>query len=773
MNPDLDFLRASKHHDPTPRRFNPGVTLMWFPCPLTAICVSLFLATIPISPAQQPPPAGMQKIDHVVFIIKENRTYDNMFGTLNATYGTKKCALSTGQVVPMTRAADRYPHDIDHSFAAAVLAMNGGKMNQFDLINLGNTDSGDLDGDLLTCRQFVAADIPNYFAYARHFALGARMFSSLHGPSLPNHLYAIAADSFGVLDNPFHSLNSFSWGCDAPNDEEDQELVRVLLPSGVITSQFPCFSGVKTMAESLDNAGVSWKYYSPPNTDPGYIWSTFDAISAVRNGADWNKVVDTSNFISDIQKNQLPAVSWVITPAWQSEHAFQSTCEGENATVTELNTLMNNTALWNTTAVFIIWDDFGGIYDHVAPPDLDTFGLGPRVPLLVISPYARKGHISNTQYEFSSVLKFIEERFGLPALSTRDANANDITDSFNFAQTPLPPFMLTPRQCPLLSATQASMGTAVKGVAGTAITRHLEIYNSRPAALNIDTIVSSSPQFSVGGTSCTARIDCSTGLANYCSAGTVLNPQSADGSCTPSCSMCVTFTPTGAGKKTGKITVTDNDSASPQVTALSGLGTLVELAPSTLRFGGTALGSSATLPVTLTNVGSTAVGITSISGIDDYTASHNCGSSVPPSATCTINVTFTPTVSGANPGALTVVSSDPASPERVDLVANGLGIVLKPGSLSFGSQAVGTTSAPQTITITNKNTTAVLVGDISASDDFIVSANTCPATLGSQRNCTVQVKFLPDETGSISGTLLISDNDPSSPQKVNLSGTGK
>jgi hypothetical protein len=192
-----------------------------------------------------------------------------------------------------------------------------------------------------------------------------------------------------------------------------------------------------------------------------------------------------------------------------------------------------------------------------------------------------------------------------------------------------------------------------------------------------------------------------------------------------------------------------------------------------LRFGGTALGSSSILPVTLTNVGTTAVTITSIAGINDYTASHNCGSSVPPSGTCTINVTFTPTVSGSRPGTLTIVSSDPASPERVDLVANGLGITLKHGSLDFGSQAVGTTSAPRSVTITNVNASSVLIGDISATDDFLVSSNTCPATLASQQNCTIQIEFSPDETGSISGTVFISDSDPSSPQKIVVSGTGQ
>jgi phospholipase C len=747
---------------------------MWFPRLDARLSVVIVLATVPIVPAQPYAPIGIQKIDHVVFIIKENRTFDNMFGTFNSTYGTKRCTLSTGQVVLMGRAPDRYSHDIDHSYAAATLAINGGKMNQYDLISLGNPGSGDLEGDVLTCRQFTAADIPNYFAYAQHFALGAKMFSSLHGPSFPNHLYTIAADSFGALGNPFHSLStSFSWGCDAPNDEEDQELVRVLLPSGIITKQFPCFTGVKTMAQSLDNAGVSWKYYAPPSTDPGYIWSTFDAISDVRNGADWSKVVGTSNFISDVQNNQLPAVSWVITPAWQSEHPYESTCEGENATVTELNALMSNTALWNTTAVFIVWDDFGGMYDHVAPPDLDSFGLGPRVPLLVISPYARKGFVSPTQYEFSSVLKFIEERFGLPPLSTRDTNANDITDSFNFSQPPLPPLILTPRQCPILSATQASMGTAVKGLPSTSITRHLEIYNPRPRSLTIDSIVSSSPQFSVVGTSCTARLDCSTGTANFCSAGTVLHPQSADGSCTASCTICVTFAPSGSGKRSGKITVTDSDSSSPQTTAVTGLGTLVELSPTTLRFVGAPLGSSSTLPVTLTNLGSTAVSIFLISTINDYTASNNCGSSVAPHGACTINVTFTPTKSSARPGALIVASSDPASPERVDLVANGLGIVLKPASLKFGSQPRGTTSAPQSVTIINNNGAPVLMGDISATDDFIVSSSNCPTTLNPQQNCTIQIEFSPDETGAISGNIYISDSDPSSPQNVKASGTGQ
>ncbi len=738
------------------------------------LCFACFLFPLPLAFGQPDGAlAGIQKINHVVFLIKENRTYDNMFGAFNPKYGTKICRLSTGQVVPAGRAPDRYEHDITHGWANALYGMDGGKMDRFDLIGLGGADSGNMNGDLLTCRQFTAADIPNYFAYARYFTLAANMFSSLHGPSFPNHLYTIAADSFGVLDNPFHLANTHSWGCDGPNTEEDLEQVRVLQSNGVIGLQFPCFSGVPTMAQTLDNAGVSWKYYAPPSSDPGYIWSIFNAISDVRNGPDWNKVVDTSNFIADAQAGTLPAVSWVITPFWQSEHPDASTCAGENATVTELNALMNNPTLWASTAVFVVWDDFGGDYDHVAPPQPDIYGFGPRVPFMVISPYARKGHISTTQYEFTSVLKFIEERFGLPALGTRDANANDITDSFNFTQAPLPPLILAPRECPLVSALNVTMGTAVKGVASTATTRRLDVYNSRPRALTIDSIASNNSQFTVTGQSCTAVKNCSTNAETYCTAGTVLSPQSTDGSCSPACSVCVNFNPNGTGIRNGKITVSDSDASSPQTTVVTGLGSLVDLSPTIVSFGGIALGTKATLPIALTNVGAASVSISSIKTNTDYTSTNNCGSSVIAGGSCTIYVTFAPSASGARPGALLVTSSDPASPERVDLTGQGLGVFANPAQTAFGNQKVGTSSAPVTITLTNENSFAILVGAVTASDDFLIFSNNCPASLSPGKSCAIQVKFSPDETGKVAGTVFVTSSDPNSPQEVPLSGTGQ
>ena len=217
----------------------------------------------------------------------------------------------------------------------------------------------------------------------------------------------------------------------------------------------------------------------------------------------------------------------------------------------------------------------------------------------------------------------------------------------------------------------------------------------------------------------------------------------------------------------------DTDPSSPQYTQVSALGTLVELSPTLLDFLSVPLRSVSTLPVTLTNVGKKAVGITGVTAVGDYSSSNNCGSSVPPQGTCTINVTFTPTGAGKRNGALSIATSDPASPERVSLTGVGQGIVFSPKSLVFTPQKVGTTSPPQTVTITNQNTGGILLGAITANDDFIVSANSCPATLAPLASCTFQVEFSPDELGGASGIVYVSDDDINSPQGLGLTGTGK
>ena len=384
------------------------------------------------NPPPPPPPPGINQIKHVVFIIKENRSFDQYFGTFPGADGATSGTTSSGKTVPLGQTPDKMPYDLGHEWKDAHLAIDSGKMDKFDLVTNG--------AQLLPYTQMRQADIPNYFAYAHQFVLADHMFSSLAGPSFPNHLYTVAAQSGGAIGNP--NDPKIIWGCDA----DPTSTVSVMDSSGHVTQQPPCFD-FQTLADSLQNASVSWKYYAPGFGQYGYARSTLDAIKHIRNGSLWTtNVVADSQFVADAQSGNLPAVSWLVTGV-DSEHPPYSTCAGENWTVRQLNAIMQGPD-WASTAIFITWDDFGGYYDHVPPPGLDRFGLGPRVPLLIISPFARKGLVSHTQYEFSSFLAFVEKRFGLKALTTRDAAANNMTDGFDFTQTPQAAFPLTQRTCP-------------------------------------------------------------------------------------------------------------------------------------------------------------------------------------------------------------------------------------------------------------------------------------------------------------------------------------
>jgi len=380
---------------------------------------------------------GIHKIKHIVFLVKENRTFDNYFGTYPGADGATTGTVSTGDVIPLGHAPDVTPNDIDHSFQAAVKAIDGGNMDQFDLINGGNTD---INGTPLAYTQYTEDDIPNYFRYARNFVLADEFFSSLTGPSFPNHLYTVGAQSGGAINNPANSAGR--WGCDAPANSR----VAVMDADDNITHVYPCFD-FDTLADRLESRGLDWKYYAPGQDQSGYIWSALDAIQHIRLTDLWTQhVVPTEQFVIDAQNGELPSVSWLVIKSGLSEHPPASVCLGENWTVEQLNAVMQGPE-WSSTVVFLTWDDFGGFYDHVAPPVVDNFGFGPRVPLLIISPWVKPGRITHTTLEFSSVLKFIEQRFDLDPLTQRDLDANEIFDVFDFDQNPNPPLILDTRDC--------------------------------------------------------------------------------------------------------------------------------------------------------------------------------------------------------------------------------------------------------------------------------------------------------------------------------------
>ena len=365
------------------------------------------------------------KINHIVFIIKENHSFDNYFGTFQGADGATSGTNSAGQFVPLGPMPDLLSYDLGHSWGDAVRDIDGGKMDGFQS---------------LAYIQATAAQIPNYFAYARNFVLADHMFSSLSGPTYPNRLYTVAAQSGGVISNP----SDYGAGCDAVSTST----VTVMDPQGNTTQQYPCFD-FQTLPDRLQAVGLSWKYYAPVSGEPGYMESVLDAIRHIRLTSLWQQhVVTNQQFLTDVTSGNLAAVSWLVPPGPDDEHPQSSDiCVGENWTVQQINAIMQGPN-WSSTAIFLTYDEFGGFYDHVPPPKVDEFGLGIRVPLIIISPYAKRGFVSHTVYEFSSVLAFIEKRFQLQPLTTRDSKANNMLDSFDFNQSPLPPLTLSTRVCP-------------------------------------------------------------------------------------------------------------------------------------------------------------------------------------------------------------------------------------------------------------------------------------------------------------------------------------
>jgi len=383
---------------------------------------------------------GLGRIKHIVFLVKENRTFDNYFGTLEGVDGATSGTISTGEVIPLGPAPDMVRPDIGHSFQATVMAIDGGAMDRFDLIAGGGPCPPMNPSECHAYTQYSEADLPNYFTYARSFVIADAFFSSLTGPSFPNHLYTVGAQSGHAINNP----NSAGvWGCDSP----PTATVQVMDDDGSISRAYPCFD-FRTLADALEEKGLTWKYYAPGQGQSGYIWSALDAIAHIRLTDLWAQhVVPTAGFVQDALNGTLPAVSWVVVGSGLSEHPPASVCAGENWTVQQINAVMQGPD-WKSTAVFLTWDDFGGFYDHVAPPAVDNFGFGPRVPLVIISPWVRSGYVDHTTLEFSSVLKFVEERFDIDPLTARDAQSNDLIEAFDFRQDPLDPLVLSTRTCP-------------------------------------------------------------------------------------------------------------------------------------------------------------------------------------------------------------------------------------------------------------------------------------------------------------------------------------
>ena len=352
-------------------------------------------------------------IKHVVVIVQENRTLDNLFHGFPGADTAQSGLDHLGNVHTLVPEPLEGPGDWGHGWPYCQTAVDGGKMDGFDLVKQVGAPP--------TNYSYVQqSDIGPYWTLAQRYTLADRFFGSNCGSSFPAHQYLIAGQS-GSPNTP----KKAPWGCDSP-------LVKP-----------PCFD-YQTLGDLLDAAGVGWRYYAHGVAYNNYAslsgFLAYDAIKHIRYGADWSPShigVPETTFLSDVQSGQLQPVSWV-TPTCSNSDNHGCTGGAGPSWVSAVVNAVGESPYWNDTAIFLVWDDWGGWYDHVPPQQLDKWGLGPRVPLVVISPYAKVGYVSHVNHEFGSILKFTEETFGLGSLGTADARADDLMDCFDFTQSPTP-----------------------------------------------------------------------------------------------------------------------------------------------------------------------------------------------------------------------------------------------------------------------------------------------------------------------------------------------
>ena len=438
------------------------------------------------------PGKARSPIKHVVFIVKENRSYDEYFGRFPGADGatSAKCWTTTGgqrTIDPLPSTPDPMHIDLNHAPATFTVDVHNGAMDGFC------HEGGAIDpvtGQDVADSQMTQAQIPNYWAYASHYALGDRMFAAWRGASFGNNVFALAAQAgryanstgqrtiYGLPRSPTQN-SLYAWGCSDPADTR----VDMLALGGAISQTYPCFN-YPSMPQTLDTYRVGWKYYATEGK-PSFAHAAVNAFSYLRckgattfpcaESAYWKAHVPPARqFALDAVAGKLPAVSWVVPQ--QTEHPPLSACLGENSTVDMVNAVMSGPQ-WASTAIVVSWDEWGGFYDHVLPPTASginaNVSYGFRVPLIVISPWVKAGaspdggSVDSTFYSQPSFSRFVEWNWNLPTLGAADDPLNygagdpvpgDMTAFFDFSDPLNPPrpgtLKLNLRTCPTLSAAQ-------------------------------------------------------------------------------------------------------------------------------------------------------------------------------------------------------------------------------------------------------------------------------------------------------------------------------
>jgi phospholipase C len=402
-------------------------------------------------------------IRHIVMLVQENRSFDNIFAGFPGANTTMEGACKPApwckgshviplHSVPLKTGPKNRGQDICHSHACFETecdptAAHVCRMDGFDKINFGEM------GNLGIAKDYPYAYVDRsetkpYWDLAKQYTLADEMFFTETASSFISHQMIISGTvelekGEWVTDQPLEP----PWGCFSPTGDK----APILYASGkeVQDQVFPCFHWA-TIADLLGAKDVSWLDYvdnggSAANGPRGSwdfsggVWNGFGAIPKILRGPKWTHNITFNNrqIFSDLKAGTLPSVSWVVPSLFDSDHPA-SGCNGGPWWVTQVVNAIGTSQYWNSTVVIIVWDDWGGWYDNVPPKYIDPSSLGFRVGMIVISPYARPGYVSHTQYDFGSILKFMEDTFNLGSLGKTDATAPSMDDAFDFTQAPIP-----------------------------------------------------------------------------------------------------------------------------------------------------------------------------------------------------------------------------------------------------------------------------------------------------------------------------------------------
>ena len=437
------------------------------------IFVVVLLTTFLLVTMQAPTGLGLTSspaipIQHLVYIIQENHSFDNYFGTYpgangipagtalpvnpNSTSSALIAPFHMNGTLPVSIVGDELPPgvadpdelstsstaspfhlspqiqvQVSSAWSAAHMSYDNGKMDGFVYAQ----NHFGLNGTL-ALGYYDMSDIPYYWDYADNFVLADNFFSSLMGPSLPNHLYIASGTSGGIVDDSGNTLNGGGNGVGSLN----------------LTWA--------TLAQELTLSNVTWAWYTGQAVPvSGSVWNVLPLFNYFQQHF---QILDTHDlytqaFMDALGNGTLPAVSWITPGSWHPP-GMPSACAGQDVSehppsrqdcgmdyVAGLVNAVMQSKYWQNTAIVVTWDDYGGFYDNVPPPVIDSYGEGFRVPTLIISPWAKHGYIDHTTYEFGSMLKLAETIFHVPSLGTRDVISNDMMNAFDFGQAPQAPLV--------------------------------------------------------------------------------------------------------------------------------------------------------------------------------------------------------------------------------------------------------------------------------------------------------------------------------------------